>query len=171
MITIRPETPADVDAIRRVNERAFGRADEAVLVERLRARRKILISLVAETHGAVVGHILFTPMTITAPQGRWPAIGLGPMAVTPERQRQGIGGLLIRAGLEACRRMDGARVLVLGHPEYYPKFGFQPAASLGVRCEYPGVPDEVFMAMPLAEDAFAGVSGVAVYAPEFNDAL
>jgi len=169
-IQIRPERPEDAAAIEDVNRRAFGRPEEAALVAKLRATGKIALSLVAEAEDEAIGHILFSPMTIEGDGKSWPAVGLGPMAVIPSRQRQGVGGRLIRAGLDACRELGHSRALVLGHPEYYPRFGFRPASRFGVACEY-DVPDPAFMALALLPGAFDGVSGAAKYAPEFNDAV
>lgn len=166
MLHIRPEQDRDRGAVRVVNERAFGGPDEADLVETLHGRDKVSLSLVAELDGRVVGHILFSPVSIE-PDGGEGTVGLAPMAVLPEHQREGIGSRLVEAGLEACRNAGHARVVVLGHASYYPRFGFAPASSFGVRCAF-GVPDEVFMARPLTEGAFDRVSGLALYQPEFG---
>lgn len=148
MIHVRFEEPSDVAAIRRVNEAAFGQPDEARLVDLLRDAARPFLSLVAEDEGEIVGHIAFTPVDA----GGTTILGLAPMAVAPERQRQGIGSMLVRRGLEACRRAGFAAVVVLGHPEYYPRFGFEPAAPHGLRSEY-DVPDPVFMVLELVPGA------------------
>ena len=166
MISIRPETAADRAAVRGANEAAFGRPNEAGLVDALRASARPLVSLVAVEEGRVVGHILFSPVTIEGPQGVSAALGLGPMAVRPERQNRGIGSLLVRAGLEACSALGETVVVVLGHPHYYPRFGFVPAATKGLRCEYP-VPDDVFMVTELVPGALRGRTGLVKYHPEF----
>jgi putative acetyltransferase len=124
------------------------------------------LSLVATIDERVVGHILFTPVTIEPPVDRRIA-GLAPMAVRPEHQRSGIGGQLIRAGLEECRRNGYVAVVVLGHPEYYPRFGFVPAHTFGLTCEFPS-PPEAFMAIELESEALNGVRGVVRYRPEFS---
>lgn len=164
---IRQETAADFSAIYSVNERAFDRLDEADLVDKLRAGNKITLSLVAEENGRIVGHILFSPMTIETGNGSYPAVGLGPVAVLPEMQRQGIGARLIKAGLEMCREKGETAVIVLGHSEYYPRFGFVPASQFGIHSTY-DVPNEVFMALELQEGALNGRAGVAHYQPEFD---
>ena len=168
MVTVRNERPKDLAAIRSVNERAFGQPAEAELVAALRKRGQITLSLVAVQEGRVVGHILFSPVIIESAKGTCPAIGLGPMAVLPELQRQGIGSALIKTGLKECREAGHERVVVLGHAEYYPRFGFIPASQYGVRCEY-DVPDEVFMALELRKGAYRGKVGTAKYQPEFNE--
>src|SRR5262245_38185079 len=138
MITIRKETPEDHAAVRVIVEQAFGQPDEANLVDRLRANGKAVVSLVAVTTGEdarTVGHILFSPVTIESAQGIVPAIGLAPVAVLPEFQNRGVGSELIRAGLDECRKAGYRRAIVLGHPEYYPRFGFAPASRYGIKSE------------------------------------
>lgn len=162
---IRPETPADHDAVARVTEAAFGRPAEAQLVARLRREASPVVSLVAENNGTVVGHILFSPVSIAERPGI-KAMGLAPMAVTPELQRSGIGTALVRAGVEACRAVGAELVVVLGHPTYYPRFGFAPASRWGVKSEY-AVPDEVFMALPLAADGEIDLAGTVRYHAAF----
>lgn len=164
IVSIRLEQPDDIAGVRETNEHAFGEPLEADLVDTLRPASEFL-SLVAITDGRVVGHILFTPIAMDPPVERRIA-GLAPMAVRPEQQRTGIGGQLIRAGLEECRRRGYSAVVVLGHPDYYPKFGFVPAHTFGVTCEFPS-PPEAFMALELEPRALSGVAGVVNYRPEF----
>ena len=171
MITVRAETAEDVPAVRRVNELAFGQPNEADLVDALRAAARPYISLVAAGGGRVVGHIFFSPVTLEAvtDEGEDSAsliLGLAPMAVLPEYQRQGVGSRLVREGLKECRRIGCDVVVVVGHPEYYPRFGFVPASRKGLRCEYP-VPDEVFMVAELKPNALRG-RGLVKYRPEFG---
>jgi putative acetyltransferase len=166
---IRPERPDDVAAIRTVNEQAFGGAVEAAIVDALRARRKATLSLVAMDAHHVVGHILFSPVTIASAGEDLAALGLGPMAVLPAHQRRGIGSLLVRTGLAACRDAGHGCVVVLGHPAYYPRFGFEPASRRGVRWEHPA-PDEAFMILELRPGALGGRGGIARYRPEFGGA-
>ncbi|HWS55455.1 MAG TPA: N-acetyltransferase [Pyrinomonadaceae bacterium] len=167
MSVVRAETPADREAVRLVNERAFGGPAEADLVDALRESGAPRVSLVAEVEGRVVGHIFFSPVSIESEAGAWGAFALGPMGVLPEFQRRGVGSELIRRGLEECRRAGQEVVFVLGHADYYPRFGFRPAASRGLRCEYP-VPAEVFMVAELREGALAGRTGLVKYRPEFG---
>jgi len=164
---IRPELPADSEAVRAVNQAAFGTNAEADLVERLRVRASPLISLVADDSGSIVGHILFSPAILTG-EPDVKIMGLAPMAVLPARQRRAIGSTLVRHGLEACRQLGFGAVVVLGHAEYYPRFGFQPASRFELRCEY-DVPDEVFMALELESGIFSGKTGTIRYHPAFAD--
>lgn len=162
---IRPERPSDRDAVYRVNEAAFGQPDEADLVDRLRERSSSYLGLVAEVDGVVIGHILFTPVTLDV--GAADVRGLAPMAVLPEHQRSGVGSALVRAGLAACAADGAEAVVVLGHPAYYPRFGFKPASAYGIACAY-DVPDEAFMALERVEGALTDAAGVARYHPAFG---
>ena len=165
-ILVRPERLGDQAAVRRVNRRAFDGDLEAGLVDRLRAAGAHRVSLVAfdDATDELVGHILFTEVAVS---NGATAIGLAPMAVEPARQREGIGSLLVEAGLAACRQLGFALVVVLGHPEYYPRFGFAPADSFGLEYEE-DVPTEVFMALELSPGAAEGLAGTVSYRPEFS---
>lgn len=165
---VRQERPEDVAGIRRVNVQAFGQPAEADIVDLLRARGKVILSLVAAQGDLIVGHILFSPVMIESEGGLFTAVGLAPMAVLPELQKQGIGSQLVKHGLEQCRQTGHDCVVVLGHAEYYPRFGFVPASRYGITCEY-DVPDEVFMALELREGALKDRTGIAKYQPEFNE--
>lgn len=166
-MVIRPEEPRDWRATHARETAAFAQPAEAELVDALRcAGAAPLVSLVADDAGTIVGHALFSPVTL---QGH-PALrlmGLGPMAVAPARQRSGIGSALVREGLAACVRAGMAGVVVLGHPEYYPRFGFVPAHTFGLTCEFPS-PPEAFMAIELDGGGLAGVAGMVRYRPEFS---
>ena len=161
---IRPEQPEDIAAIHRVVEQAFGQPDEANLVDKLRANGKTIVSLVAVENVQIVGHILFSEATLDATT----IIGLAPLAVLPSSQKQGIGTLLTKAGIDASRAAGYTAMVVLGHPEYYPRFGFVPASRFGIRSAY-DVRDEVFMALELQPGALANCAGVAKYQAEFNE--
>jgi putative acetyltransferase len=165
VISVRFERPGDEVGIRETNDLAFGTPLEGRLVDALRGADDYL-SLVATIDTGVVGHILFTPVTIEPAVDRRIA-GLAPMAVRPGHQRSGIGSQLIRAGLEECRRDGYSAVVLLGHPEYYPRFGFAPANTFGLTCEFPS-PPEAFMAIELEAGALAGIAGVVRYRPEFS---
>jgi len=165
---IRDETRADRRAIFALHARAFPTDAEARLVDRLRDAGAATVSLVAQEDGVVVGHILFSPVRVVANDGAaFDALGLAPMAVVPELQKTGVGGALIRAGLEACRADRHAMVFVLGHPTYYPRFGFEPAAEHGFA--YEGGPSyaRAFFVRALVPGALAGRSGVVSYHAEF----
>jgi len=166
MIIVRAETTEDQAAIHRINTLAFGRRNEADLVDALREKASPYLSLVAVIDRQVVGHIFFSPVTIESETSSFTAMGLAPMAVLPEWQNQGIGSQLVRAGLKECQRLSEAIVVVLGHPNYYPRFGFAPASLKGLRSEY-DVPDEVFMVLELNEDALRGRRGLVKYPLEF----
>jgi len=165
-VSVGPEQPCDAAGVREVNELAFGRPQEARLVDALRASADAL-SLVATVDGRVVGHILFTPVGIVPPPGDIRVAGLAPMAVRPECQRSGVGGRLVRAGLAECRRRGFGAVVVVGHPEYYPRFGFVPAHTKGLDYEA-RVPRDAFMVIELETGALAGRAGVVRYGPEFS---
>jgi putative acetyltransferase len=156
---VRTETPTDIAAIRFVVAAAFKRSDEAILVDRLREHGDCVISLVAVDGGELVGHVLFSQ--VTAP---FRALGLGPVAVTPERQRAGIGSRLIREGLEHARQGGWEGVFVLGNPGYYRRFGFDAGSASGFQSPYRGVH---FMALALG-GALAAVDGIVEYAPAFR---
>lgn len=158
---IRPERETDCAQIRAVNAAAFETAVEATLVESLRAHDLELVSLIAEIEGVVVGHIMFSPVSLTDyPQLK--LMGLGPMAVAPRHQRKGIGSALVHAGLSRCRELRCKAVVVVGHPEYYRRFGFVPASQLEIRSEY-DVPDDVFMLAELEPGSLRGVTGLVRY--------
>lgn len=166
MVTIRKENQGDSSGIRYAVERAFSQADEAALVDALRKRNVITVSLVATVDGRIVGHILFTPVTVESNQGSFQALGLAPLAVLPEFQNGGIGSLLVRKGLEECLLGGHAAVFVLGHPEYYARFGFLPSTTYGIRYEG-NVPVEAFMAIELRKGALNGKGGIVRFQPEF----
>jgi len=164
---VRPEEAGDWEAVFRLVESAFGNRAEAELVVALRSLRPS-VSLVAEWQGEIVGHAFFSPVTVRGlGQESWPALALGPLAVIPERQLLGIGGLLTRAGIEACRALGATRLFVLGHPEYYPRFGFELAAPRGLHYRSEAF-DGAFFALELVEGALDGLAGKVEYAPAFD---
>jgi putative acetyltransferase len=162
---IRSENGGDRSSVRSVHEAAFGRPDEADLVERLWSGGAVLVSLVAEVRRQIVGHILFSRMSIDTARAPIAAVALGPMAVLPEYQGRGIGGQLIRRGLKLLFEQGEHIVLVLGHADYYPRFGFstKKASSL----ESPFLPS-AFMAMELIPGALDGVCGKVRYPAAFG---
>ncbi len=167
MVLIRSEKPSDIPAIFEVNQSAFDRPGEAQVVDGLRERGELRVSLVAEVDGKVVGHIAFSPMRLETENKPEGAFGLAPMAVLPKYQGTGIGLKLIAAGLDACREAGAEIVIVLGHPEYYPRAGFERASLYGISSEF-DVRDEVFMAQELTPGALERYSGVAYYSPLFR---
>jgi putative acetyltransferase len=164
-VIIRAETAADHSMIRQVNEAAFGGAEEADLIEALRTEGVVLVSVVAESDRGVVGHILFSRMSIETPTGMVAAVALAPVAVLPPYQRQGIGGKLIRYGLDAMHGLGERIVIVVGHPGYYPRFGFSTERARFLENPFP--PD-VFMALELTPGALDGIHGRVRYPRAFG---
>lgn len=164
---IRPENPADHAAIRHVHTLAFGQPNEADLVDALRRHQALTLSLVAVQEHRLVGHIAFSPVSIAAATTTHDALGLGPMGVLPTHQRQGIGSQLVESGLRACKEIGCRVVVVLGHPHYYPRFGFTPAKPYGIVWEH-DAPEEAFMVQALQEGVLAQIRGVVKYRPEFD---
>lgn len=166
--TIRPERPSDLEAIRALNDAAFGQPAEGRLVDALRRTAAFSpeLSLVAENGQSLIGHILFTKVTVREDRAVHPALALAPMAVAPAWQRRGVGSALVDRGLREARAQGHAVVIVLGHPDYYPRFGFRPAGPLGIRSPF-DAPEEAFLALELRPGALRGVRGTVEYPPEF----
>ena len=167
---IRDEVAGDAPAVHALHVEAFGSAVEAGIVDALRAACDDRVSLVAERDGAIVGHILFTPVEIDGAGALVRGYGLAPVAVRPAWQRRGVGSALIAEGTRRLREAGAPFIIVLGHPDYYPRFGFAPASQYGVRCQWPGVPDEAFMVLVLDAVRAPRLGGVARYRPEFDTA-
>ncbi|WP_411035475.1 GNAT family N-acetyltransferase [Shinella sp. BYT-45] len=160
---VRPERAGDADAIRTLTETAFRTAPHAdgtehLIIDRLRTAGALTLSLVAEADGAIVGHVAFSPVTVSDGSPDW--YGLGPISVEPSRQGEGIGGRLVREGLERLKALGAAGCVLLGDPAYYRRFGFEPDARLTLD----GVPPEYFMRV-----AFSPVyaEGTVSYHPGF----
>jgi len=164
VIEIREERADDIAAVRDLNRRAFGQDQESNIVDALRANGAALLSLVATLNGQVVGHIMYSPLSI---DGKFEGAALGPMAVLPQCQRRGIGSRLIEAGNRKLKDDGCPFIIVVGHADYYPRFGFKPASEHGIKCEW-DVPDNVFMLLVLDQAKMAGVAGLAKYRPEFS---
>jgi len=163
VIQVRNERPGDIDAIREVNRQAFNQEQEGRIVDALRERGGVLLSLVAIANGAVVGHIMFSPLTVGTAIGA----GLGPMAVLPDYQRQGVGTQLVERGLARLTDSGCPFVVVIGHPDFYPRFGFQAAAGYGLTCEW-DVPPEAFMVAVLEPEFTHSLAGLTRYRSEFS---
>jgi putative acetyltransferase len=165
---IRAEEQRDWAAVHAVHVSAFETPAEADLVDALRDQAQPLVSLIAEDNGAIVGHIMFSPVSLSG-HSALRIMGLAPMAVAPEHQRKGIGSALVCAGLEQCKQLGFGAVVVLGHPAYYPRFGFLLSAGFGIGCEYE-VPEEAFMVVELQAGFLDGASGTVKYHAAFSDA-
>jgi putative acetyltransferase len=154
-LNIRPEQPADIPAIHALVTAAFGRPAEADLVDSLRAAGVLAHSLVAEQDGVLVGHVALSPVSV---QGAFMpgVLGLAPLAVHPDHQRQGLGSALVEAALRVAKTEGARLVVVLGEPAYYRRFGFRPAAALGLTCPWPQA-GEAFQALVLASPAPRGL--------------
>lgn len=169
MIQVRKERPGDEGSVREINRRAFETEEEANVVDRLRNTCDGYLAFVATIDEEIVGHILFTPATLDGSE--LVGMGLAPMAVDPGFQNRGIGTLLVRQGLAHLRASDCPFVIVLGHPGYYPRFGFEPASARRVTCQWEGVPDEAFMIKVFDFDRFPENGGTARYRAEFDEAM
>ncbi len=164
-MNIFPEVSADFDAVSALIESAFGRPQEARLVEALRKAGRLAVGLAGfDRGGMLAGYVALSAVSIGAESGR--ALGLGPVAVPARKRRRGFGAALIKAGLRAGREAGFGAVFVLGDPGFYEKFGFTRADERGLVCEY-DAPKECFLVLELIPDALRGLRGTVRYAPEF----
>ena len=170
MISIRSEKPEDYQSIYNVNKLAFKGEVEAKLVNNLRKTKGFIpeLSIVAIKNGEVVGHILFSVIHIQTNSKSIPVLALAPMAVLPKHQKQGIGSRLVREGLIKCKELGYKAVILVGHPNYYPRFGFTPAKEIGLELPF-DAPSEAFMAYEIIPQALEGTKGMVVYPPEFAE--
>lgn len=170
-ILVRQEKEADFSFVHEVNRLAFGQDDEADLVDSLRKNKDVFIpelSIVAVTDSEIVGHILFTRIKIINDRGSaHDSLALAPMAVNPRFQRRGIGKQLVKSGLEKAIKLGFSSVIVLGHEDYYPTFGFKPAHEWNIKAPF-DVPENVFMGIELIPGALKGVEGFVKYPKEFG---
>jgi putative acetyltransferase len=167
-MNIRLEQNKDIDAIFSLNLNAFETDEEANIVNSLRSNGNLILSMVAVEGDHVVGHIAFSPMKFENSGVESKIVALAPMAVTPSKQRQGIGSKLVKEALKILQERDFEGVLLIGHPGFYPKFGFKPAGStFGLKSEF-DVPEEVFLGLELGQTGFSGVKGVAHFCREFS---
>ena len=171
-VKIRPETEKDYPKITEVNDLAFGQRNEGILIEKQRQAANYIpaLSLVAELDDEIIGHILFYPVEIQSGASGFLTLSLGPMGVVPEYQRRGVGSQLVAEGLKAARALSHKSVIVVGHPDYYPRFGFKPASQWKIKVPF-DVPDEAFMALELVEGGLKGKSGTVAYPSEFAEAM
>jgi putative acetyltransferase len=170
MAIIRREQPGDLPEIHRVVAGAFGRDQEASIVEKLRKNCNSILSLVALTDSKVVGHILFSPVVVEGKHGKLVGTGLAPLAVLPGYQRKGIGTQLMQMGISRIKEGGCPYIIVIGDPEYYTRFGFEPAGRFGISCEW-NVQYEAFMILMLDRKAMNGITGVARYRREWAEAM
>ena len=171
MITIRTEQPDDIPSLHAINEVAFGQPAEADIVDSLRAACPDVVSLVAVEENRIVGHIFFSPVMASAGDLATKGMGLAPVAVVPDRQLQGIGSQLVRAGIEALREIDCPFIILVGHPDYYPRFGFVPGSRFGLKCQWDRIPDEAFLVLVLDDAVVPHLSGTVAYREEFDRAM
>ena len=164
---IRKEKDSDKEKIWKVNAEAFETEEEANLVDVIRDSGISFISLVAEEDEEIVGHILFTPVELIGDDSGLKLMGLAPMAVLSKLQKKGIGSQLVKIGIENCSAQGYDAIVVLGHPEYYPRFGFVPSVKYGIKSEY-DVPDEVFMVLELKESSLKDKNGIIKYHAAFS---
>lgn len=169
-VEIRSAIDSDYQDIYRINREAFGGNNEAMLVANLRSTDNFIpgLSLVAEIEGQVVGYILFSRVQLETQDGELPILALAPMAVLPKYQNQGIGTALVKQGLKVCQQYGEKVVVVLGHADFYPRFGFKQARSKGVQAPFP-VPDNAYMLIELIPDILKDISGTVIYPPIFNN--
>jgi predicted N-acetyltransferase YhbS len=169
-ILIRSETEEDYEEITRLHDMAFKQTNEGKLVENLRKTPRFIseLSLVAEYEDKIVGHILLYPIKINTNKRKCDSLALAPMSVHPDYQNKGIGGKLIKKGLKKAKELGFRSVIVLGHSEYYPRFGFKAASKWGIYAPF-DVPDDVFFGIELTENALQNCSGTVEYPKEFHE--
>jgi predicted N-acetyltransferase YhbS len=171
-ITIRSESKNDYNQIRKINDLAFGQENEGKLIDSLREKSDFsnLLSIVAETNDEIVGHILFYPIKIKNDDLEHTILSLAPMAVQTEYQNKGIESRLVKKGLEIAKELGFAAVIVVGHPKYYPRFGFRSAKNWNLKLPF-DVPEDVFLALELKENALKNISVIVNFPKEYFDAM
>ena len=169
IINIRKETENDCNDIKSVNDKAFGQENEGKLVKNLRKNEKYIsdLSLIAEVDNKIVGHILFFPIKVISQENEYETLSLAPMSVLPNYQKMGIGSKLIEYGIKAAKKAGYTSIIVLGHPDFYPRFGFVPASTFGIKPPFE-VPDNAFMALELLPNSLKGKQGTVKYPKEYN---
>ncbi|MBM6995984.1 N-acetyltransferase [Paenibacillus sp. DXFW5] len=167
---IRTETERDFNEVYKLNYLAFGnREDESKLVERIRKSNEYIpeLSIIAEMENEIVGHLLLSKAKVEDHENAYTVIVLAPIAVKPNRQKQGIGSRLIEEGIRRCRTLGYGIILLIGHPSYYPRLGFQPARKHGLDLKQFEVPDEVFMVYEVEEGKLKEIKGELKYPKAF----
>jgi putative acetyltransferase len=167
MITIRQERPEDAETFFQVLMASFGRLQEAALVDSLRENHGVLLSLVAVSEDSLVGGVIFSPVILEPTMDNLKLAGLGPLAVLPAYQGQGIGSGLVQIGLKQCRELGLDAVFLIGEPDFYTRFGFVPASDFHLRCEFE-VPKTYWLVKELRPQALSESSGLVKYRPEFH---
>ncbi len=167
---IRREQKSDYKKVYEITKQAFQQENESKLIEKIRVGEGFVpeLSLVAELDGEIVGHILFSKIKIIG-EDEYESLALAPMAVVPKLQKQGIGSELVNTGLEIAKKLGFESVIVVGHEDYYPIFGFEKASKWGIKCPFE-VPDEAFMAIELVENSLKGRGGTVQFPKEFMEA-
>lgn len=170
MVSFAQEKTDDIISIREVVTAAFGRTSEAKLIEAIRNSQNFIpeLSIVATEKDNLLGHILLSPIIIEAQRQTFSALALAPLAIIPTRQREGIGTELVQVALSKCRELDHNLVVVLGHPSYYPRFGFQTANQFGIHAPFP-VPEQAFMVLELKPGKLQRTSGLVRYPAYFDE--
>ncbi len=165
---IRKETKEDYKSIYEVNKKAFNQNDESELIQRIRTSKYFIaeLSLVAEENGKIIGHILFSKIKIIG-EKEYESLSLAPMSVLPKFQKQGIGEKLVKKGLKKAKNLGFDSVIVIGHKDYYPRFGFEKASKWNIKCSFE-VPDDAFMAFELKVGALENKSGTVQFPKEFG---
>jgi len=168
-VKTRRERPDDFQQVARLIEMAFRQKNEAILVEKLRYNKKYNsnLSIIAEYNECIIGHILIFPIVIRSEDAEMESLALAPLSVSPEFQKMGVGSRLVQEGLRSARKFGFGSVIVLGHPEYYSRFGFVPASKWGIKAPF-DVPDDAFMAMELEAGSLLNSGGVVEYPEEFS---
>lgn len=171
MISIREENKNDLVKIKEINNKAFDQPQEGNVIDKIRESDSEILSLVAEIDGNLVGHIFYSEAEIECNNKKLKGMGLAPMAVLPKYQKQGIGKKLINESLKMLKKKPVPYIIVLGHEDYYPKFGFEKASKYGIKCQWDGVPDEAFMIMILEIEKMTNIHGIAKYRDEWDEAM
>jgi len=168
---IRPEKIDDYPSIRRINNVAFSGDTESAIIDNIRDACGEVLSLVAVEGDHIIGHIFFSPAQAHTNGKTIKGMGLGPMAVLPERQNQGIGSRLVEAGIKILSDRHYPFIIVLGHEKYYPRFGFKPASQYGLQPQWGEIPNEAFMVLFLDSSIAKHMSGTVFYRKEFDQAM